>query len=220
MKKSGILKAVAAFILFVSIVVMTLSSITVYFVFQYGSNFDGGTKLTLDIADQIAAIYANEIRDHYVALKGGYVNPGTEQAFNHRYSEDNTNIRYRVIQWRDKEIFNNFGENKNQDMLVVYKTTSEASIKVEVGIPLVLNPVDLIYWVFGYVTFSSMYYSWVIAIAVLSLIISILSSVYICSSAGHRRKQENIHLGFFARMPIELYIILLMLLSPYYYLNF
>ena len=269
MKKSGLLKALAAIFLFFSIVITALASITVYIVFESGSNYDGGTKLTLDIAEEISAIYANEILSHYLALESGSVSSGNIQAFTHQYSEENTNIRFKVTKSYGNVLYNSLGNSANESMLVVYETNDfvdritnaekhemsftdrelvekfkqeieknyyiwswnvvenanakylkytviyevstikPVNIKVEAGIPLKLQAVDYLYWLFAYVTFSSMYYAWVIAIGVLSIIIAILCTVYICSSAGHRRKKEDIHLGFFARLPIELYLLVL-----------
>ncbi len=223
MKKSGILKALAAFVLFFSVAIGALATISVVFAFESGAQFDGGRELTEYVARDLSWRYAEEIADHYEALEYGSVSNGVKYAFDHRYSEEHTNVRYSVTADDGRVIFNNLPQASEFNSLVFTQTSrcipeiiySDGNGEVEIreirvtaGILTDAEPVDYIYWVFKYITVIAMYYNWVITLAALSLLVAVICVVFICVSAGHSKKSEGIHLGFFAKLPIEIYLAL------------
>ncbi len=268
MKKSGFLKALAALMLFVSVVIGALAVISMIFAFENGAQFDGGSGLAQDVARELSWHYAEAIADHYEALNYGSISNGIKHSFDYNYSEDRTNVRYKVTTEDGNILFNNLPHSDDQTSYTIsntvreipelfvfeeksmsfddlrsvqffrdqleetkeilrwevsetdnvylkYKVTYQVGeirtkeIRVSAGIPIEAKPVDYIYWVFQYIALISMYYNWVIGLAVLTLLIAVLCSVFICASAGYSKKTDSIHLGFFAKLPLEVYLALI-----------
>ena len=269
MKKSLLLKSLAAILLFVSIIVSVVSGLTVYMVLESGAQFDGGRDITESAAGSILSMYIDEIAEHYYLRINGNISKSHINAFDYRFSESRTNIRYRVTAG-DVVTFDNIPQDyeksmyymrdtargyvnlgsvesksmslqdekavdalyesilRNYDIIewnvtfddekefLKYRVDYEIAPRqhsiliVEVGIPMELQPVDYIYWVFLYISASVMYYEWFIAVSALCAVIAVICAVHICVSAGHRKKCDDIRLGFFARLPLEIYLALLL----------
>lgn len=107
------------------------------------------------------------------------------------------------------------GDNEFPKYEAAYRfgNLNERALEVYTYIPVALESVDYIYWIFRYVRIASTYFPWIIGVSALSLLLTVLCAVFICCSAGHRRGSGEIRLGLFARLPIEIYLAVIVGLS-------
>ncbi len=85
---------------------------------------------------------------------------------------------------------------------------------VEVGITKDLINVDYIYYVFGAASLLSENFDIVLCVLCAALLLLVLLLVFILYSSG-RRKNGELHLGFFARLPLDLYSVLVLICINY-----
>ncbi len=98
----------------------------------------------------------------------------------------------------------------------VLGVTVHKDFSVVAAIPSTLQPVDGIYLIFNTVTFVAQYFYVFIGVLCAVLLLAVLLVIFIISSAGYKPNEEAVRPGFFARMPLDIYCAIILLIANAY----
>ena len=112
LKKSGFMKAFAAVLLFVSVVVSAVLSLLLFAIYEYGGLYDGGLNMVKNILSDICYYNADAIGEYYGSKLMGYTSEAADITFAAKFDTDKTNVRFSVLAPDGSVYFSNIDENE------------------------------------------------------------------------------------------------------------
>jgi len=102
-------------------------------------------------------------------------------------------------------------------MTAVLGEVSRQDFSVITYLPSQLKPIDASYFIFGAVGLVSQYFYLLLGVFAVLVLFDLLMISYIITSSGRRAKTDEIKLGFFARMPFDLYLVIVVFIFLGFY---